>query len=204
MAQGKRQQREHIAYLAARILAQDGSLDFAHAKRKAARQAGVTNPQHLPDNREIEEALRSWQSLYQQEELPLRRLSLRRMALAVMKDFVEFNPYLVGSVLNGHPGPHSDINIHIFSDQQKEFEMVLLNLGIDFTSQSKSIKLGDRAYMAELYSFYQEGVVIHLLLLPEKAERVSPKSNDKRALERARVGQLQELIDQEDLSISAA
>ena len=204
MAQAKRQQRDYIAYLAARILAQDGSLDFAQAKRKAARQAGVTNPHNLPDNREIEDALRSWQSLYQQDELPMRRLSLRRIALAVMNNFLAFNPYLVGSVLNGNPGPHSDINIHIFSDQQKEFEMTLVNLGIDFASQSKAVKLGDRTFMAELYSFYQEGVVINLLLLPQNAERIAPKSNDKRALDRARVGQLKELIDQEDLSISAA
>ncbi|MCC6068719.1 hypothetical protein LHV13_05970 [Ferrovum sp. PN-J185] len=195
MAQGKRQQRERLAYLAARLLAEDGSIDFAHAKRKAARQAGITNPQYLPDNREIEEALRSWQSLYQQDELPLRRLYLRRIALAVMQDFLAFNPYLVGSVLNGYPGPHSDINIHIFSDQQKEFEMVLLNLGIDFTSETKSVKLGDRTFLAEQYSFYQEGVVINLLLLPENAERISPKAPDKRALERARINQLKELID---------
>ncbi|MBU6467763.1 MAG: hypothetical protein KGQ44_01280 [Betaproteobacteria bacterium] len=204
MAQGKRHQREHLAYLTARILAQDGSLDFAQAKRKAARQAGITNPQHLPDNREIEEALRSWQSLYQQDELPLRRKALRTLALRVMNNLQAFNPYLVGSVLNGNPGPHSDINIQLFSDQQKEFEMLLLNQRIQFDGQTKLVKLGDRTFSAALYSFTQEGVMINLQLLPENAERISPKSADKRALERARISQLEELIHQEDFSISAA
>ena len=50
--------RRRIAHEAARMLAEDGGMDYGFAKRKAARQLGVPDTRQLPDNREIEEALR--------------------------------------------------------------------------------------------------------------------------------------------------
>ncbi len=49
-------QRRHVAYLAARLMAEEGIADYAFAKQKAARQAGLADSQGLPDNREIEAA----------------------------------------------------------------------------------------------------------------------------------------------------
>ena len=60
--------RRRIAHAAARILAEDGSLDYGSAKRKAARQLGAPDSGSLPDNQQIEEALRSYQALYQADE----------------------------------------------------------------------------------------------------------------------------------------
>ncbi len=62
--------RRHIAYLAARLMAEDGVADYATAKVKAARQAGLGDAHQLPDNSEIEEALREYQELYQKDEQP--------------------------------------------------------------------------------------------------------------------------------------
>jgi hypothetical protein len=50
-------------------MAEDGVADYATAKIKAARQAG-SRPCALPDNSEIEAALREYQGLYQKEEQP--------------------------------------------------------------------------------------------------------------------------------------
>ena len=50
--------RQHIAYLAARLMAEDGVADYATAKNKAARQAGLADLNLLPDNSEIDAALR--------------------------------------------------------------------------------------------------------------------------------------------------
>src|SRR5512145_2523722 len=50
--------RARIAAAAARLMAEDGIDDFALAKRKAARQLGVTEAQALPGNDEIEAELR--------------------------------------------------------------------------------------------------------------------------------------------------
>ena len=62
--------RLHIAYLAARMIAEDGVADYASAKQKAARQAGLSDANLLPDNSEIEAALREYQGLYQSEDQP--------------------------------------------------------------------------------------------------------------------------------------
>jgi hypothetical protein len=54
-----RQMRERIAHLAARLIAVDGIDDYALAKRKAARQAGAPDTRNLPNNDEVEHALRA-------------------------------------------------------------------------------------------------------------------------------------------------
>ena len=53
----RKQTRERIAQLAARLMAADGVQDFALAKRKAARQLGANDTQNLPNNTEIEQVL---------------------------------------------------------------------------------------------------------------------------------------------------
>ena len=52
------------------MMAEDGIADYATAKQKAARQAGLGDANLLPDNQEIEEALREYQGLYQKDEQP--------------------------------------------------------------------------------------------------------------------------------------
>src|SRR6185503_17362502 len=100
--------RLQIAYLAARLMAEDGGLDYGSAKAKAARQSGLADAHLLPDNREIEAALREYQELYQKEEQPAQLRRLRGIALKVMREFEQFRPALVGSVLSGTAGAHSD------------------------------------------------------------------------------------------------
>ena len=56
--------RSRIAHLAARLMAEDGIEDYALAKRKAARQAGVPDTRELPANEEIDAALRAYQQIY--------------------------------------------------------------------------------------------------------------------------------------------
>src|SRR6185503_5043069 len=77
--------RQRIAATAARLMAEDGIDDFAHAKRKAARQLGATDAATLPTNEEIEEQLRTYQSLYQADEHHDRLQVLRSQALEVMQ-----------------------------------------------------------------------------------------------------------------------
>ena len=59
--------REEIAIAAARLVAEDG-LDYSTAKRKAARQIvgdSRLGGEWLPDNDQIEEEIREYQSLFQ-------------------------------------------------------------------------------------------------------------------------------------------
>jgi DNA-binding transcriptional regulator YbjK len=60
---GRNDRRSCIAYLAARLMAEDGIEDYALAKRKAARQAGLPGTRELPTNEEIDEALRTYRQI---------------------------------------------------------------------------------------------------------------------------------------------
>ncbi len=118
--------RRRIAHAAARMLAEDGNLDYGTAKRKAARQLGAPDSGNLPDNQQIEEALRSYQALYQADETRAQLVMLRKMAIEYMEQLAEFDPHLTGSVLNGTAGPHADINLQLFTDDQKDVEFLLM------------------------------------------------------------------------------
>src|ERR1700691_111360 len=99
--------RNRIAAQAARLMAEDGIDDFAHAKRKAARQLGAPSTQSLPNNDEIEAELKAYRQLYQGVEHPTLIQELRRKALTAMRFFEKFDPYLAGGVLKGSAGSHS-------------------------------------------------------------------------------------------------
>lgn len=126
--------RDEIAMVAARLIAEDG-LDYASAKRKAARQIiGETRVagEWLPDNDRIEEEIREYLALFHGDTQPgiLRRL--RKTALDWMARLAQFNPYLTGAVLNGTAGVHSDIHLQVFCDNPKEVAIHLLNAGIQY------------------------------------------------------------------------
>ena len=59
-------ERRRIAHLAARIMVEDGVEDYALAKKKAARQAGIADTRHLPGNDEIDDALKSYQETFRE------------------------------------------------------------------------------------------------------------------------------------------
>ena len=124
--------RRRIAHAAARILAEDGSLDYGSAKRKAARQLGAPDSGNLPDNQQIEEALRSYQALYQADETREQLALLRQTAIEYMEQLADFDPHLTGSVLNGTAGRHADINLQLFTDDQKEVEFLLMRLKMPY------------------------------------------------------------------------
>ncbi len=120
--------RRRIAHAAARLLAEDGSLDYGSAKRKAARQLGAPDSGNLPDNQQIEEALRSYQALYQADETRQQLALLRRVAIEYMERLADFDPHLTGPVLNGTAGRHASINLQLFTDQQKDVDFLLMGL----------------------------------------------------------------------------
>lgn len=126
--------RQEIAIRAARLIAEDG-LDYATAKRKAARAIlgdQRTPGQWLPDNEEIEEEVRVFQTTFQADTQPQRLAELRRVALRLMELLAPFRPHLAGAVLKGTATEHSDICLRLFADSAKDVEIFLINHGIDF------------------------------------------------------------------------
>jgi len=162
--------REQLAHQAARILAEDGNVDFAFAKHKAAKQLGAADTQHLPSNEEIEEALHTYRALYEHDSHPNILYQLRQEALDVMRLLADFNPYLTGSVLSGSAGDRSDINIILFSDDTKAVLLFLLKHNIDFGDGEWKTRVGGREENVPSYTLNGEsGTQMHLIVLPENA-----------------------------------
>ena len=125
-ATSRNDERSRIAHLAARLMAEDGIEDYAAAKRKAARQAGVADTRQLPTNEEIDAALRMHQTLYGGDAHLERLRELRAQRARVMRDLERFNPYLTGSVLSGTAGKYADINLQLYTDDAKGVELFLI------------------------------------------------------------------------------
>lgn len=195
----RNQMRSHLAYLAARLMAEGGVRDFAQAKQKAARQAGVPDTHSLPDNREIEEALRTYQALYQQDEHEEILTHLRHQALHLMDLFEAFNPYLVGSVLTGTAGRYSDINLYLFCDSAKDVEIFLLNHNLAYEAGLRRTRLGDRQIDAPTLTLDFEGIEATLTVFGTDDLRVAPKHrSDGSPIERARAAQVRALLAEAD------
>lgn len=124
--------RRDIASLAAKLMAEDGIGDFGLAKRKAAKNLGAPDSEALPTNQEIEEALRAYQAVFQEDELRERLAVLRRNALEMMRLLEEFHPYLTGPALDGTAGRYAEAEIDLFADSAKDVEIFLLNRGLRF------------------------------------------------------------------------
>lgn len=162
--------REQLAHHTARLMAEDGITDYAFAKRKAARQLGASDTQHLPSNQEIDEALFAYRTLYQRDSHPGILAQLRREALETMTQLESFHPYLTGSVLNGTAGRESDINLVLFSDDEKAVLLFLLKHKIDFEGGEWKLQIGGQMRTVPSFTLTSEsGTLIHVLVLPENA-----------------------------------
>jgi hypothetical protein len=162
--------REQLAHLSARLIAEGGITDFAFAKRKAAKQLGAADTQHLPSNHEVEEALHSYRALFQHESHPAILFQLREEALAVMRLLEPYHPYLTGSVLSGSAGEHSDINLMLFSDDTKAVLLFLLKHNIEFEDGEWKVRVGGHEESVPSYTLTGEsGTQIHIIVLPENA-----------------------------------
>ncbi len=181
--------RARIASAAARLMAEDGIADFSLAKRKAARQLGLTDNAPLPDNAEVEAALRDYQELYQGDEHADCLQELRETALAVMESLVVFNPYLTGSVLDGSAGRYADIDILLFADNAKEVEIFLLNHGIVFEHAEPPNDRVDAVLVLET-----EAADVRLAVLDPNLERTVFRARDGRVRERARIEAVRALV----------
>ncbi|WP_224018212.1 MULTISPECIES: UDP-N-acetylmuramate--alanine ligase [Paraburkholderia] len=194
--------REEIAIAAARMIAEDG-LDYATAKRKAARQvAGDARIEGawLPDNDQIEEEIREYQALFMGESQPAVLRRLREIALDWMLQLAKFNPFLTGAVLNGTAGEHSDIHLQIFCDNAKDVAIWLLNANVQY-DVSETRHFAARGYVETLSFLWkpsrdEEPVGIHLALYNTDDLRGAVRADPRGRLPRADARALQALIDE--------
>lgn len=182
-----RQMRSRIAHLAARLMAEDGVDDFGLAKRKAARQAGAPDTRNLPDNAEVEAALRDYQQLYQADEQASRLRALRERALDAMTLLTRFNPHLVGPVMTGSANRYAEIDLHLFADNPKDVELFLLNRGIDFRAKESRFFIAGEPKTVPAYEFQMGDDGVRVAVFETDDIRGTIRAHgDGRPIERAR------------------
>lgn len=179
---GRDLMREQLAHHAARLMAENGITDHAFAKRKAAKQLGAPDTQHLPSNQEIDQALRSFRALFQHEHHPAILSQLREQALAAMRLLEPFHPYLTGSVLGGSAGEQSDINLTVYSDDVKAVMMFLLKHKVEFESGEWRTHLMGRLQTLPSFTLLSETAVpVHIAVLPENARHSGSRKPESHA-----------------------
>lgn len=120
-----------IAAVAARFVVEDG-MDYAAAKRQAGQQMGLPARTPWPDNAAMDAAVREYIAVFCPEEQVLELRALRELALVWMDRLQDFQPHLGGAVWHGLATRHSDIHLHLFCDDPKAAELLLLNHRVDY------------------------------------------------------------------------
>lgn len=192
-----RGQRGEIAYLAARLIAEDGICDFTAAKQKAARQLGVTTQSVLPDNRELDAALRSHQVIFQSNSQPIECHALRQIAADVMRWLDRFSPWLVGTVLSGSANRFSRIELEIAADDAKQMEMFFFNEGMQFetrTRRANRMKTNAARNEISIYEISFNEFPVSIAFYPRHAMRVDWLRRDGLAPARAKLADVETLI----------
>lgn len=186
--------RRAIASLAARMMAEDGISDYGLAKRKAARTLGVSESDGLPSNTEVDDALRDYLAIYEDEEQPARLLHLRRTALEVMNFLSDFRPYLRGAVLDGTATRFSRIELDLFADSAKEVEIFLLMHDIEHDSREPRQRLPESPETS-LYFDWEE-VPVTLAIFSINQERQQKRGDHSGKPLHAKASALAALLEQ--------
>jgi hypothetical protein len=196
------QVRARIAATAARMIAQDGA-DYATAKAKAARQVlGVDrpSPNYLPDNIQVEDEVRRYQTLFQGPAQAARVKHMRCVALEVMEQLADFHPYLTGAVLSGTAGEHDDIRLQLFADSAKEVQIWLLNRNVSIEISETPHFKGGRHDPVETVSFMWQKEMVHAELYEMNDLRGALKPRADGRLQRVDAAGLRTLMNNDSLA----
>ncbi len=124
---------EEIAVAAARLVVDEG-MEYAAAKRRAARDLGrrSTRQAELPSNEALEDEVREHIALFCADTQPAELHALREVALTWMQRLAEYRPHLTGAVWRGTATRLSAVLLDLYCDDTKAAELALVNAGVDY------------------------------------------------------------------------
>ncbi len=137
--------RQHLAQQVAQLMWEQGIQDYRLAKEKAARRLRLHSHQ-LPDNREIAEALRVHSRLFGGALASEREQDLLAAAVALMNMLEKLQPRLVGDLLNDTITPHSELELHIFTDVPEHAELLMQSRGLACEWHDRRLRFGEADY----------------------------------------------------------
>lgn len=196
LPKGSAHARRAIAAQAAKIIAEDGMADYGAAKRKAARQLGFRESDGLPDNDEVEQALRTYQTLFQNDEQRDRLIDMRKVALGLMREFAAHQPCLAGATWSGTATRGSPIEIDLFTEDQKSLEMLMINRGSPFSTTDRPHFSRTLQSRVPVFRFTEEGYDVRLSVFNRTDERQALKPDAAGKTERGTTENVRALLDQ--------
>ncbi|MGO8751813.1 MAG: HD domain-containing protein [Thermoguttaceae bacterium] len=196
--------RRRVAWEAARLMYDREETEYFRAKLKAARRVakGDFKPGDLPSNREIRDQIQAWACLYEGERRTENLRDMRLEALRMMRILRLFRPRLIGSTLTGHVRRGSDIDLHLFSDNVEAVSAVLDEEGISYTVERKQVrKHGEERVFVHIH--VEDRFPFELTIYAgDKAHYVFKSSITGKAIERASIAELEQLLVREYPGVS--
>jgi hypothetical protein len=199
--------RRQITWEAARLMYSRQESEYYRAKMKAARLIGQgwVKPADLPSNAEIRDEIQSLARLYEGESRVDNLRAMRLAALAMMQRLAPFRPRLIGSTLTGHIREGSDIDLHVFSDTTEAVTHVLDGNGLSYDVEKKPVrKQGEERVFTHIH--LTDRFPFELTLYgTDKVNYVSKSSITGKAIERASIAELEQLLAREypELDVTA-
>lgn len=197
MSHGKT--RQAIALEAARLMYERVESEYYTAKRKAAKRLfrkGV-KPEDLPSNAEIRDPIQVFARIHEGEQRTKHLRDMRLEALRLMHVLRAFRPRLIGSVMTGHIRKGSDIDIHVFCDSVGLISDLLEQEAYQFDVERKQIvKHNEARVFTHIHVFARFNFEL-TVYAADKAHYVFKSSITGKAIERASIGELEELMARE-------
>ena len=173
-------ERQTVAQEAARLIVEHGIRDFRVAKTKAAERLGISGRGALPGNAEIELAVSHHLALFGGDAHASHLGQLREAALSAMDLLAEFEPRLVGPVLQGTADHSSAVNLHVFADSPESIALELHAHGYDCRPYERRLKIsrgkGAKPESFAGYEFQLEHAAIQATVFPVDGIRQAPIS----------------------------
>jgi len=169
--------RLQIAQEAARLILDEGIRDFQLAKRKAAEHSGAGYGRgSLPANEEIEQAIRQHRELFFTEQDYRRERNLWSAAISAMQFLRDFNPRLVGPMLNGTAGRHAVISLHAFSDAAEDILLRLIDARYHYSSVERRLRFRGAYRNYPGFAFSMSGEEVETLIFSSSELHHPPDS----------------------------
>ena len=188
--------RQLVAQEAARLIVDQGMRDYRAAKLKAAERLGLNGFRSLPGNAEIEAAVGNHHKIFGGDDHAAFLTTLREVALAAMRLLLDFEPRLVGPVLNGTADDHSAVNLHVFADSPEMVALSLADQGFQYRSYERRLKTRHGRF--ETYAgfrFRHVDAYVEATVFPFDGIRQAPMSPiDGKPMRRADVRAVTDLI----------
>ena len=188
---------DEIAAAAAHLVVDEG-MEYAAAKRKAARDFG--SRVDLPSNGQLEDAVREHIALFCADTQPAELQALREVAVLWLQRLAEYRPHLGGAAWRGTATKLSAVLLDLYCDDLKAAEIALINAGVDYDTGSLD-RPGSREPLSVLTlsspsAALGEPVTVHLILHDADDQRGALKPDARGRSWRGDLAALQRLMQE--------